>query len=148
MRSSLYSHFSETLSGIATIRAYGEEDRFYNENRDRVNIENRAYWLTQTNQVSLTLRNSHRIGADNELAVARYSYRHSWGAVDIGRRNAHRRHTLQHLACSDGRRSFIHLIRSTGGSDIFADWNAPSCHSFYSRRLVLWFDSLPRSRTT
>jgi ABC-type multidrug transport system fused ATPase/permease subunit len=56
LRSSLYSHFSETLSGIATIRAYGEEDRFLNENRDRVNIENRAYWMTVTNQVSLTLR--------------------------------------------------------------------------------------------
>ena len=56
LRSSLYSHFSETLSGISTIRAYGEEDRFFNENRDRVNIENRAYWMTVTNQVSLTLR--------------------------------------------------------------------------------------------
>ena len=56
LRSSLYSHFSETLSGISTIRAYGEEDRFFNENRDRVSIENRAYWMTVTNQVSLTLR--------------------------------------------------------------------------------------------
>ena len=52
LRSSLYSHFSETLSGIATIRAYGEEDRFYKENRDLVNIENRAYWMTVTNQVN------------------------------------------------------------------------------------------------
>ena len=54
LRSSLYSHFSETLSGISTIRAYGEEDRFFNESRDRVNIENRAYWMTVTNLVSLT----------------------------------------------------------------------------------------------
>ena len=51
LRSSLYSHFSESLSGIATIRAYREEDRFLKENRDRVDIENRAYWLTVTNQV-------------------------------------------------------------------------------------------------
>jgi hypothetical protein len=51
LRSSLYSHFSESLSGIATIRAYGEEDRFLTENRDWVDIENRAYWLTVTNRV-------------------------------------------------------------------------------------------------
>ena len=51
LRSSLYSHFSESLSGIATIRAYKEEGRFLKENRDWVDIENRAYWLTVTNQV-------------------------------------------------------------------------------------------------
>lgn len=68
LRSSLYSHFSESLSGLATIRAYGETDRFLRENRKRVDIENRyvriqplsfsasltaisAYWLTVTNQV-------------------------------------------------------------------------------------------------
>ena len=56
LRSSLYSHFSETLSGIATIRAYGEGERFLNENRDRVNIENRAYWMVVTIQVSLTFK--------------------------------------------------------------------------------------------
>ncbi|KAI9463349.1 ABC transporter [Lactarius psammicola] len=56
LRSSLYSHFSETLSGIATIRAYREEDRFVKENRDRVNIENRAYWMTVTNQRWLGIR--------------------------------------------------------------------------------------------
>jgi ABC-type multidrug transport system fused ATPase/permease subunit len=52
LRSSLYSHFSESLSGIATIRAYREEGRFLKENRDWVDIENRAYWLTVANQVS------------------------------------------------------------------------------------------------
>jgi len=51
LRSSLYSHFSESLSGIATIRAYREEGRFLKENRDWVDIENRAYWLTVANQV-------------------------------------------------------------------------------------------------
>ena len=51
LRSSLYSHFSESLSGTGTIRAYREEDRFLKENRDWVDIENRAYWLTVTNQV-------------------------------------------------------------------------------------------------
>ena len=51
LRSSLYSHFSESLSGLATIRAYGETDRFKVENQKRIDIENRAYWLTCTNQV-------------------------------------------------------------------------------------------------
>ncbi|KAI9447656.1 ABC transporter [Lactarius indigo] len=56
LRSSLYSHFSETLEGVTTIRAYGEENRFINENRDRVNIENRAYWMTITSQRWLGIR--------------------------------------------------------------------------------------------
>ncbi|KAI0714464.1 P-loop containing nucleoside triphosphate hydrolase protein [Cerioporus squamosus] len=56
LRSMLYSHFSESLSGLATIRAYGETDRFLEENRKRVDIENRAYWLTVTNQRWLGIR--------------------------------------------------------------------------------------------
>ncbi|KAH9928634.1 ABC transporter [Fomitopsis serialis] len=56
LRSSLYSHFSESLSGLATIRAYGETSRFLADNRKRVDIENRAYWLTVTNQRWLGIR--------------------------------------------------------------------------------------------
>ncbi|CAL1716557.1 unnamed protein product [Somion occarium] len=56
LRSSLYSHFSESLSGLATIRAYGETDRFLVENQKRIDIENRAYWLTCTNQRWLGIR--------------------------------------------------------------------------------------------
>ena len=41
LRSSLYAHFSESLAGLATIRAYGETERFKKESEDRVNIENR-----------------------------------------------------------------------------------------------------------
>ena len=41
LRSSLYAHFSESLAGLATIRAYGETDRFRKESEDRMNIENR-----------------------------------------------------------------------------------------------------------
>jgi len=41
LRSSLYAHFSESLAGLATIRAYGETDRFRKESEDRANIENR-----------------------------------------------------------------------------------------------------------
>ncbi|KAI6025090.1 hypothetical protein PISMIDRAFT_27312 [Pisolithus microcarpus 441] len=56
LRGSLYAHFSETLSGLTTIRAYGEVDRFKNENHELVDIENRAYWLTVTNQRWLGIR--------------------------------------------------------------------------------------------
>jgi ABC-type multidrug transport system fused ATPase/permease subunit len=55
LRSSLYSHFSESLSGLATIRAYGEADRFRLENEQRMDIENRAYFLTVINQVSIII---------------------------------------------------------------------------------------------
>ena len=41
LRSSLYAHFSESLTGLATIRAYGETGRFRKESEDRMNIENR-----------------------------------------------------------------------------------------------------------
>jgi hypothetical protein len=41
LRSSVYSHFSESLSGLATIRAYGEVERFEKDNVDRVDVENR-----------------------------------------------------------------------------------------------------------
>lgn len=41
LRSSLYSHFSESLSGLATIRAYGETERFRIDNETRVDVENR-----------------------------------------------------------------------------------------------------------
>ncbi|KAF9000599.1 ABC transporter [Cyathus striatus] len=56
LRSSLYSHFSESLSGLATIRAYGETGRFRADNEKRVDVENRAYWLTVTNQRWLGIR--------------------------------------------------------------------------------------------
>ncbi|KAG6909964.1 hypothetical protein DXG01_014233 [Tephrocybe rancida] len=56
LRSSLYSHFSESLSGLATIRAYGESERFRLDNEARVDVENRAYWLTVTNQRWLGIR--------------------------------------------------------------------------------------------
>ncbi|KAF5366995.1 hypothetical protein D9758_003982 [Tetrapyrgos nigripes] len=56
LRSSLYSHFSESLSGLTTIRAHGETERFRLDNEKRIDIENRAYWLTVTNQRWLGIR--------------------------------------------------------------------------------------------
>ena len=52
----MYSHFSESLSGLATIRAYGESERFLAENQKLIDVENRAYWLTVVNQRWLGIR--------------------------------------------------------------------------------------------
>ncbi|KAI9791945.1 MAG: hypothetical protein M1816_003214 [Peltula sp. TS41687] len=50
-RSPLYQQFGETLSGIITIRAYGEESRFIRENLHRVNTHNRPFiYLWATNR--------------------------------------------------------------------------------------------------
>ncbi|KAG1831205.1 ABC transporter [Suillus subalutaceus] len=69
LRSSLYSHFSESLSGLTTIRAYGEFDRFRVENIQLTDVENRAYWLTVANQRWLAIRLDF-LGSLLTLAVA------------------------------------------------------------------------------
>ncbi|SCV70702.1 BQ2448_3464 [Microbotryum intermedium] len=56
LRSSLYAHFNETLSGLATIRAFGETDKFLKRNEEYIDIENRAYALTVINQRWLGFR--------------------------------------------------------------------------------------------
>ena len=50
-RSPLYQHFGETLLGMTTIRAYGDEDRFARENVARINVHNRPFiYLWATNR--------------------------------------------------------------------------------------------------
>ena len=50
-RSPLYQAFGETLSGVVTIRAYGDESRFIAENHHRVNTHNRPFiYLWATNR--------------------------------------------------------------------------------------------------
>ncbi|KAG1720078.1 putative YOR1-ABC transporter [Suillus lakei] len=56
LRSLLYAHFSETLTGLPTIRSYGEMKRFIAANRYYVDLENRALYLLVTNQRWLTIR--------------------------------------------------------------------------------------------
>ncbi|GAA5855654.1 hypothetical protein JCM8547_001633 [Rhodosporidiobolus lusitaniae] len=56
LRSSLYAHFSETLSGLATVRAYGESEKFLKQNEAYIDLEDRAYYLTVINQRWLGLR--------------------------------------------------------------------------------------------
>ncbi|EXJ66028.1 ATPase [Cladophialophora psammophila CBS 110553] len=50
-RSPLFQHFGETLSGVVTIRAYGDESRFIEESQLRVNTHNRPFiYLWATNR--------------------------------------------------------------------------------------------------
>ncbi|QRW24039.1 ABC transporter transmembrane region [Rhizoctonia solani] len=56
LRSLLYSHFSESLTGLATIRAYGEVNHFLKDNTYYIDLENRALFLTCANQRWLAIR--------------------------------------------------------------------------------------------
>ncbi|KAG9048922.1 hypothetical protein FS837_011659 [Tulasnella sp. UAMH 9824] len=50
------THFAESLSGLSTIRAYGEVSRFLRENEYFNDLEDRALFLTVTNQRWLAIR--------------------------------------------------------------------------------------------
>ncbi|WFD27284.1 hypothetical protein MNAN1_002280 [Malassezia nana] len=56
LRSKLYSHFAESLTGLTTIRAYRESQRFLEDNYKYMDLQNRAYFLTIVNQRWLGLR--------------------------------------------------------------------------------------------
>ncbi|KAJ7224976.1 ABC protein [Mycena haematopus] len=56
LRSILYAHLSESLTGLPTIRSYGEIERFVKDNKYYIDLENRALFLTVTNQRWLAVR--------------------------------------------------------------------------------------------
>ncbi|CCM01415.1 uncharacterized protein FIBRA_03466 [Fibroporia radiculosa] len=56
LRSILYAHFAESLSGLPTIRSYGEINRFLKDNEYYVDLEDRAGIITVTNQRWLAIR--------------------------------------------------------------------------------------------
>ncbi|KXS18959.1 hypothetical protein M427DRAFT_95715 [Gonapodya prolifera JEL478] len=49
-KSPLYAHFSESLTGLPTIRAYNAQERFRKINEERLDANGRAYWLSITTQ--------------------------------------------------------------------------------------------------
>lgn len=69
LRSNLYSHFGESLSGLVTIRAYSEIPRFKAENQKRMDYENMAYFVSIINQRWLGVR-LDALGAIMVLVVA------------------------------------------------------------------------------
>lgn len=56
LRSRIYEHFSESLTGISTIRAYDETATFLRSNAERIDVENRAYWMSMASQRWLSIR--------------------------------------------------------------------------------------------
>lgn len=56
LRSKVFAKFSEGLSGVASIQAYGVKDRFANDLRSSIDSMNAAYYLTFANQRWLTMR--------------------------------------------------------------------------------------------
>ena len=45
-RSPIYNHFFETMNGVSTIRAYGQPQRFVQENFSKVDENQVAYYPT------------------------------------------------------------------------------------------------------
>ncbi|KAK7691491.1 hypothetical protein QCA50_004890 [Cerrena zonata] len=56
MRSALYASYSEALTGLSTIRGYGEQDRFVGRANQGLDMENRAYYMTISIQRWLSVR--------------------------------------------------------------------------------------------
>lgn len=55
-RSPVFAHFSETLGGLGTIRAYGQADRFINEFEEKVDTNTRAYYNNKSADRWLSVR--------------------------------------------------------------------------------------------
>ncbi|KAI9485985.1 MAG: P-loop containing nucleoside triphosphate hydrolase protein [Benjaminiella poitrasii] len=50
-RSPIYVQFNETVNGVATIRAFGSQFRFINENHNKIDSNNRPFlWMWATNR--------------------------------------------------------------------------------------------------
>ncbi|KAI0700341.1 multidrug resistance-associated ABC transporter [Cytidiella melzeri] len=56
MRSGLYGSYSETLTGLSTVRAYRDQNRFVNTADHGLDMENRAYYITVVIQRWLSIR--------------------------------------------------------------------------------------------
>ncbi|KXS10818.1 hypothetical protein M427DRAFT_61533 [Gonapodya prolifera JEL478] len=56
LRSPFYAHFSETLAGLSTIRAFQAQERFRLENETRLNSANRSTWLLAVVQRWIAVR--------------------------------------------------------------------------------------------
>lgn len=56
LRSNVFAQFGETLTGLATVRAYGEQKRFMQQNSLMIDKMNGAYFMTITNQRWLGIR--------------------------------------------------------------------------------------------
>ncbi|KHN96181.1 ABC transporter, transmembrane domain, type 1 [Metarhizium album ARSEF 1941] len=56
LRSRVYEHFGESLSGLPTLKAFGVVERFVDDNAAKIDTENKAYWLSIAAMRWLNLR--------------------------------------------------------------------------------------------
>lgn len=56
LRSRIYEHFDESLSGLPVLKAFGVVERFVDDNAHRIDTENKAYWLSVAAMRWLNLR--------------------------------------------------------------------------------------------
>jgi ABC-type multidrug transport system fused ATPase/permease subunit len=56
LRSRIYEHFGESLSGLPTLKAFGAVSRFVDHNGHSINAEAAAYWMSVACQRWLNLR--------------------------------------------------------------------------------------------
>ncbi|KAK1229440.1 hypothetical protein PQX77_007488 [Marasmius sp. AFHP31] len=85
MRSVLYSSYNETLTGLATIRAYGEQGRAIRDAEQGLDMENRAYYMTIIIQRWLGVRLDF-LGNLLVFGIALFAsgFRNSVNPADIG----------------------------------------------------------------
>ncbi|KAI8853927.1 P-loop containing nucleoside triphosphate hydrolase protein [Chytridium lagenaria] len=56
LSSPIYAHFQETLAGVQTIRAYGQQNRFINANEERVDFNLKSYYPSVSSNRWLAVR--------------------------------------------------------------------------------------------
>ncbi|KAG6830040.1 hypothetical protein H0H92_002458 [Tricholoma furcatifolium] len=85
MRSKLYGSYSETLTGLATIRAYGAQNKAVRDADAGLDLENRAYYMTISIQRWLSVR-LDMFGNTLVLGIALFAagFRHSVNPSKIG----------------------------------------------------------------
>lgn len=109
-RSPIFQHFGETLNGVSTIRAYGDEQRFIRENLRKVNDNNRPFMLLWVSDFWILLTPGYQSMAFNSSGYCRClgfilcrsiyppKYRYtgcwiSWFVIDVCY-HIHRTHSL------------------------------------------------------
>jgi ATP-binding cassette, subfamily C (CFTR/MRP), member 1 len=59
-RSPIFAHFSETLNGVATLRAFNKQQQCMQENTARIDDSNRAYYHLQVYVYTVIVCNPKR----------------------------------------------------------------------------------------
>ena len=83
-RSPLFAHFSETLTGLSTIRAYHREDVFIKGNHTRLDGNVRAYYLTVLMQRWIGLRLETLASAIVFFSAAVIVLTNAWHGIGVG----------------------------------------------------------------